>query len=197
MWLKTEKPTDITHTSTKYWLVTWNIPKACRCRQAPMKPAGFPKAWPTKPKSVSHWPGLAGVKAARLSAGWPGHLRTLCRSYLAMAETCPTYLNSQQVKGLLTAPFPDAWNTFLEYFSVCLRVQVKKSSGTAGDHLRWSYKRQLWPDIDQVTFRARKIVFFMGFQDFLSIQWTTLCIVLLLNCGGCGWFDRSGEGCLV
>ena len=42
-----------------------------------MKPAGFPKAWPTKPRSVSPWPGLAGLKAYRLSAGRPGRLRTL------------------------------------------------------------------------------------------------------------------------
>ena len=43
----------------------------------PMKPAGFSKAWPEKPRSVSLWPGLAGLKACRLSAGRPGRLRTL------------------------------------------------------------------------------------------------------------------------
>ena len=42
-----------------------------------MKPAGFSKAGPEKPRSVSHWPGLAGLKACRLSAGRPGRLRTL------------------------------------------------------------------------------------------------------------------------
>ena len=42
-----------------------------------MKPAGFSKAWPEKPRSVSAWPGLAGLKACRLSAGRPGRLRTL------------------------------------------------------------------------------------------------------------------------
>ena len=42
-----------------------------------MKPAGFSKAWPEKTRSVSLWPGLAGLKACRLSAGRPGRLRTL------------------------------------------------------------------------------------------------------------------------
>ena len=42
-----------------------------------MKPAGFSKARPEKPRSVSLWPGLAGLKACRLSAGRPGRLRTL------------------------------------------------------------------------------------------------------------------------
>ena len=40
-------------------------------------PPGTHEAWPTKPKSVSPWPGLAGLKACRLSAGRPGRLRTL------------------------------------------------------------------------------------------------------------------------
>ena len=34
-------------------------------------PPGTHEAWPTKPRSVSHWPGLAGLKACRLSAGRP------------------------------------------------------------------------------------------------------------------------------
>ena len=46
----------------------------------PMMPAGFSKAWPKKPRSVSLWPGLAGLKACRLSAGRPGRLRTLVKS---------------------------------------------------------------------------------------------------------------------
>ena len=45
-----------------------------------MKPPGFSKAWPEKPRSVSLWPGLAGLKACRLSAGRPGRLRTLPRN---------------------------------------------------------------------------------------------------------------------
>ena len=40
-------------------------------------PPGTHEAWPTKSRSVSHWPGLAGLKAGRLSAGRPGRLRTL------------------------------------------------------------------------------------------------------------------------
>ena len=43
----------------------------------PAAAARHHEAWPTKPRSVSHWPGLAGLKAARLSAGRPGRLRTL------------------------------------------------------------------------------------------------------------------------
>ena len=44
---------------------------------SPMKPASFSKAWSEKPRSVSLWPGLAGLKACRLPAGRPGRLRTL------------------------------------------------------------------------------------------------------------------------
>jgi len=40
-------------------------------------PPGTHEAWPTKPRSVSHWAGLAGLKAGGLSAGRPGRLRTL------------------------------------------------------------------------------------------------------------------------
>ena len=41
-------------------------------------PPGTHEAWPTKPRSVSHWPSLAGLKAGRLSGGRPGRLRTQC-----------------------------------------------------------------------------------------------------------------------
>ena len=51
----------------------------------PMKPAGFSKACPEKPRSVSLWPGLAGLKACRLSAGRPGRLRTLSPSFHPLA----------------------------------------------------------------------------------------------------------------
>ena len=47
-----------------------------------MKPAGFPKAWPTKPRSVSQWPGLAGLQPCGLSAGRPGRLRTLTAQWV-------------------------------------------------------------------------------------------------------------------
>ena len=53
-----------------------------------MKPAGFPKAWPTKPRSVSPWPGLAGLKACRLSAGRPGRLRTLIGPGVVSLSPC-------------------------------------------------------------------------------------------------------------
>jgi len=43
------------------------------------------EAWPTKPRSVSHWPGLAGPKACRLSAGRPSRLRTLTTTRFATA----------------------------------------------------------------------------------------------------------------
>ena len=40
-------------------------------------PPGTQEAWPEKPRSVSPWPGLAGLKACRLSVGLPNRLRTL------------------------------------------------------------------------------------------------------------------------
>jgi len=45
-------------------------------------PPGIHEAWPTKPKPVSHWTGLAGLKAGRLSAGRPGRLRTLVVTFV-------------------------------------------------------------------------------------------------------------------
>ena len=40
--------------------------------------------------------------------------------HLAMAETCSTFLNSQQVKALSARPSPDMQNTpFLSYCSEC------------------------------------------------------------------------------
>ena len=52
--------------------------EAYRRRQAPMKPAGFPKPGHIKPGSVSLCPDLAGLYASRRSAGPPGRLLTLC-----------------------------------------------------------------------------------------------------------------------
>jgi len=48
-------------------------------------------------------------------------------AHLTMAETCLSYLNSQEVKALPTSPFPDLQNTpFLEYSSLYWGVHAKK-----------------------------------------------------------------------
>ena len=57
-------------------------------------PPGTQEAWPTKPRSVSHWPGLGGLGAGRLSAGQPGPLRTLVKRAslpvcLSVGSDCP------------------------------------------------------------------------------------------------------------
>ncbi|RPA98207.1 hypothetical protein L873DRAFT_1061721 [Choiromyces venosus 120613-1] len=47
--------------------------------------------------------------------------------HLAMAEICLTYLNSRQVKALLTAPSPDTQSApFLQYCSVYWGVHAKR-----------------------------------------------------------------------
>jgi len=44
-----------------------------------------------------------------------------------MAETCLSYLNSQQVKAMSTNPFPDLQDTpFLEYSSLYWEVHAKR-----------------------------------------------------------------------
>ena len=55
------------------------------------------------------------------------HPDIFSRPHSAMAEICLTYLNSQHVKALSTAPFPDTLNTpFLEYCSVYWGTHAKK-----------------------------------------------------------------------
>jgi len=89
VWLKPEKPTDICgHLQIsggifKYLAassdITHNEILTCHMEYTGSlpPPPGTHEAWPTKSRSVSHWPGLAGLKAGRLSAGRPGRLRTL------------------------------------------------------------------------------------------------------------------------
>jgi len=64
------------------------------------------------------------------------HPDIFSRPHSAMAEICLTYLNSQQVKALSTAPFPDTWNTpFLEYCSVYWGVHAKRELSDFGRSL--------------------------------------------------------------
>jgi len=61
------------------------------------------------------------------------HLDIFSRPHSAMAEICLTYLNSQQIKALPTAPSTDTQSTpFLEYCSVYWGVHAKRElSGCA------------------------------------------------------------------
>jgi len=84
VWLRTEKPTDIwRHLQISGGIFRYypHINEILTCHmeytESLPPPPGTHEAWPTKPRSVSYWPGLAGLKAGRLSAGRPGHLRTL------------------------------------------------------------------------------------------------------------------------
>ena len=55
------------------------------------------------------------------------HPDIFSKPHSAMAEICLTYLNSQQVKGLSTAPSPDSQNApFLEYCSAYWGVHAKR-----------------------------------------------------------------------
>jgi len=50
-----------------------------------------------------------------------------------MAETCLSYLNSQQVKALSTSPSPDLWGTpFLQYSSLYWGVHAKRNLSHCG-----------------------------------------------------------------
>ena len=79
------------------------------------------------------------------------HPDIFSRPHSAIAEICLTYLNSQQVKALLTDPSPSTQNTpFLEFG--ILGSPCKK--GAPGRHkitCPRAIEEGLWPNIDQIT----------------------------------------------
>lgn len=77
---------DVSHPLTKYWLVMWNMLGAHQRRQAPMKPAGFPKAWPGRLRT------LANHRAYKRLSGPIGFRRPikfrLCRPRVFAGVAC-------------------------------------------------------------------------------------------------------------
>jgi len=69
------------------------------------------------------------------------HLDIFNEPHSAIAETCLTYLNSQQVKALSTDPLAGTENApFIEYCSAYWGGSMRRgNSRTAQDHLRWNY----------------------------------------------------------
>ena len=103
---------DITHTSTKYWLVTWNIPKARRRRQAPMKPAYEAQvcltlAWPGRTESRPvicrpTWP-LANTEPTARAAAYPFYRSNNGFGYALRIDTPPKRMRLWENRRLWSA----------------------------------------------------------------------------------------------
>jgi len=79
-----------------------------------------------RPRLLPARPALAPPLAYRPAYQRPGPLGTLDRAHAKIAETCLSYLNSDQVKALSTSPSPDPRGTpFLEYSSLYWGMHAK------------------------------------------------------------------------
>ena len=100
----------------------------------------------------------------------------------AMAEICSTYLNSQQVKALLTAPSPDTQSApFLEYCSVYWGVHAKRELSDCARSLALELLKGSCGPISTKLLLAQVKNFPLSLFETLSVQWATLRIVLW-NC---------------
>jgi len=90
----------------------------------------------------------------------------------AIATTCLTYLNTQQVKDLLTAPSADAWNApFLEYLSVYSEVHAKRELSDCGRSLELELFKGNYGQIStRLLLEQEKYLSFLSIMTFSTFS---------------------------
>jgi len=128
------------------------------------------------------------------------HPDLFTKPHSVMAEICLTYLNSQQVKALSTAPSPDTLGaSFLEYCSVYWGVHAKRglsdygrslalvllkeNYSQASTELLLAHKDLYLEDDDTCLFNGLHCASFFGIAEVVAA---------LIQVGGS---DINGEGC--